>query len=69
MCLPVQTAGCNVEITKEEAEDGEVDKLVARLLEVATQVDSAAHGHVCCLHQVSSARPLAVDKLVAGCWR
>ena len=44
MCVPVQAAGCNVEVTKEEAEDGEVDKLVARLLEVATQVDSTARG-------------------------
>ena len=69
MSMPVQAAGCNVEVTKEEAEDGEVDKLVARLLEVATQVDSTAHGHTYGLHQVSPARTLTVDKLVAGCWR
>ena len=75
MCVPVQAAGCNVEVTKDEAEDGEVDKLVARLLEVATQVDLTAHGHSCCLHHVSSAEAFAVpgsltvDKLMAGWWR
>lgn len=45
----MQAAGCNVEVTKEEAEDGEVDKLVARLLEVAMQVASTAHGPVACI--------------------